>query len=101
MMSKHRKTLLTVVAEAALEKALVREARALGVQQWTVTEVHGAGHEGVREGQWEADRTIEVKLVCDVAVADAVAERLLAAYAPHFSVTMHFSEVWVLRPERF
>lgn len=101
MTPRHRKTLLVVVAEAALEKTLVQEARAPGAQQWTVAEVHGAGHEGAREGRWEADRTIELKLICDAAVADAIAERLLAVYAPHYSVALHFSEVWVLRPERF
>lgn len=100
-MTKHPKTLLVIVAEAVLEKNLVRDARQRGVQGWTVGEVHGASLEGVRDGDWEADRTIEVKLICDAAVADAFAEHVLATYAPHYSVAMHFSEVQVLRPERF
>ncbi|MBL8314008.1 MAG: transcriptional regulator [Rubrivivax sp.] len=100
-MTKHPKTLLVIVAEAVLEKNLVRDARQRGVQGWTVGEVHGASLEGVRDGDWEADRTIELKLICDAAVADAFAEHVLATYAPHYSVAMHFSEVQVLRPERF
>ena len=56
-MSKHPKTLLVIVAEAVLERRLVHDARERGAQGWTVTEVHGGGHEGVREGAWEADRT--------------------------------------------
>ena len=39
---KHPKTLLVIVAEAALEKPLVRDARERGAQGWTVAEVHGA-----------------------------------------------------------
>ena len=100
-MTKHPKTLLVIVAEAVLEKNLVREARQRGAQGWTVTEVHGAGREGVREGAWEADRTIELKVICDEAVADAFAEHVLTTYAANYSVAMYFSPVSVLRPERF
>lgn len=98
---KHPKTLLVIIAEAVLEKSLVRDARARGAQGWTVAEVHGAGREGVREGAWEADRTIELRLICDEAVADAIAEHVLAVYAPHYEVAMYFSPVSVLRPDRF
>ncbi len=100
-MTKHPKTLLVIVAEAALEKNLVRDARQRGAQGWTVSEVHGAGREGVREGDWEADRTIELRVICDEAVADTIAEHVLSAYAAHYSVAMYFSTVSVLRPERF
>ena len=100
-MNKHPKTLLVIVAEAVLEKNLVRDARQRGAQGWTVSEVHGAGREGVREGDWEADRTIELRVICDEAVADTIAAHVLATYAPHYSVAMYFSAVAVLRPERF
>ena len=100
-MKKHPKTLLGIVAEAVLEKNLVRDARQRGAQGWTVTEVHGAGREGVREGAWEADRTIELKVICDESVADAIAEHVLATYAAHYSVAMYFTPVAVFRPDRF
>jgi hypothetical protein len=98
---KHPKTLLVVVAEAVLEKSLIRDAQRLGAQGWTLTEVRGANHEGVREGAWEADRTIEMKIICDEAVADAIAAHVLATYAPHYSVALWFTPVQVLRPERY
>jgi hypothetical protein len=101
MITKHPKTLLVIVAEAVLEKPLLRDARERGAQGWIVTEVHGAGREGVREGAWEADRTVELKVICDEPVADAIAEHVLAAYAPHYSVALWFSPVAVLRPDRF
>ena len=101
MTSKHPKTLLVIVAEAVLEKNLVRDVRDLGAQGWTLSEVHGAAREGVREGAWEADRTIEMKVICDAAVADAIADHVMAVYAPNYSVGMYFSQVLVLRPERF
>ncbi len=100
-LTKHPKTLLVVVAEAALEKSLVRDARECGAQGWTVTEVRSAQLEGVREGAWEADRTIELKLICDRPVADAIAAHVLATYARHYGVALYFGEVAVLRPERY
>ena len=101
MTSKHPKTLLVIVAEAVLEKNLVRDVRELGAQGWTLTEVHGAAREGVREGAWEADRTIEMKVICDESVADAIADRIMTTYVPNYSVAMYFSAVSVLRPDRF
>jgi hypothetical protein len=101
VLRKHPKTLLVVVAEAVLEKNLLRDAQRLGAQGWTMTEVRAASHEGVREGAWEADRTIELKLICEPAVADAIAAHVLASYAANYSVALYFAEVAVLRPERY
>ena len=101
MIAKHPKTLLVIVAEAVLESRLVREVRERGAQGCMVGEVHGVFREGVREGAWEADRTIEMKVICEPSVADTIAAHVLATYAPHYSVAMYFSQVEVLRPERF
>ena len=98
---KHRKMQLVIVAEATLEKQLVREARERGAQSWTVSEVHGGAREGVREGRWEADRTVELKFICEPDVADAIADHVLATHAPNYSVSLYFAEVWVLRPDRY
>lgn len=101
MIAKHPKTLLVIVAEAVLEKPLVRDLGERGAQGWTVAEVHGRSYDGVREGDWEADRTIEIKVIAEAAVADAIAEHVLATYAPHYGVWMWFGQVAVLRPDRF
>jgi hypothetical protein len=98
---KHSKTLLTIVAEAALHKLLPRDLGAFGAQSWTISEVTAAGREGVREGDWDADRTVEIKVICDAAVADAIAEHVLSTYAPNYQVMMSFGAVTVLRPERY
>ena len=101
MITKHSKTLLVIVAEAAIERALLRDARQHGVQAWTVTDVRGAGQEGEREGAWEADRTVEIKLICSEAVADGLAEHVMAQYARHYQLALYFSQVAVLRPARY
>jgi hypothetical protein len=101
MTDTHVKTLLVIVAEGALEKPLVRDARQRGVRSWTVSEVHGGAREGVRDGYWEADRTVELKLVCDPDVAQALADHVMTAYAPHYSVSLYFSDVRVIRADRY
>ena len=101
MTTQHPKALLVIVAEAVIERTLLRDARAMGVQTWTVSDVRGGSREGEREGAWEADRTVELKFVCDADVADAIAEHVLTTYAPNYGVVIYFSGVSVLRPERY
>lgn len=98
---KHARTLLVIVAESALEKLLVEDFRRKGASFWTIGEVHSAGCDGVRDGDWEADRTIEIKVLCEPPVADAIAAQVMQNYAPHYSVALYFSEVGVLRPQRY
>lgn len=100
-MEKHPKKLLVVIAEAALEKRLVADSLRLGAHGYTVHDVRGGGKLGTREAMWEADRSIELKVICDPLVADRIAQHVLAEYAPHYAVTIFFSDVNVLRPEKF
>jgi nitrogen regulatory protein P-II 2 len=101
MHTKHPKTLLVVVAEGALERLLLEEARAQGAQAWSVVDVRCGGVEGVREGSWEADRSVEIRLVCEPAVADALADTVMQRFAPHYQVALYFAPVQVLRPDRY
>ncbi|MCS6943961.1 MAG: transcriptional regulator [Sutterellaceae bacterium] len=100
-MRAHQKTLLVVIAEATLEKALIRDARAVGAPGNTNTEVRGGGERGEREAAWEADRSIEMKVICEGAVAQRLAEHVLACYAPNYAVTLFTAAVGVFRPEKF
>lgn len=98
---KHPKKLLVLIAEAAIEKRLVADAMRLGAHGYTVHDVRGGSQHAVREGNWEADRTVELKVVCDEPVADAIAEHVLRTFGPHFGLTMYFADVSVLRPDKY
>jgi nitrogen regulatory protein P-II 2 len=105
-MTKHPKTLLVIFAEAVLERRLVADAKRLGAHGYTVWDVRGgSGLESaqvqMREGAWDSDRTIEMKLICSEAVADAIAEHVLQTYAPHHGVSLYLAPVQVMRPEKF
>jgi nitrogen regulatory protein P-II 2 len=100
-MQTHAKKLLVIIAEAALEKPLIRDARQFGAHGYTITDVRGGGERGEREAQWEADRSIEMKVIADAAVAEKLARHVLDAYAPHYAVTLFTSDVGVFRAEKF
>jgi nitrogen regulatory protein P-II 2 len=100
-MQTHPKKLLVIIAEAALEKQLVRDARQYGAHGYTISDVRGGGERGEREASWEADRSIEMKVVCDTTVAQALAQHVLANYAQHFQLVLFTADVGVFRAEKF
>ena len=100
-MQTHPRKLLVVICEAALERTLVDEARRLGAHGYTLAEVRGSGRGGIREGAWEGDRSIELKIICEPDVAERIAAHVMQAYCPHYAVTLYFADVEVLRPEKF
>jgi nitrogen regulatory protein P-II 2 len=100
-MEKHARTLLVIISEAALEKRLVADSLRLGAQGYTVHDVRGGSRLSTREALWEADRSIELQLICTPQVAEAVAEHVMATYAQNYSLTLFFADVAVLRPEKY
>ena len=100
-MEKHPRTLLVLITEAALEKRLVADSLRLGAQGYTVHDVRGGSRLSTREALWEADRSIEMKLICAPEVAEAIARHVIETYAPHYSLTLFFAGVEVLRPEKY
>ena len=100
-METHPRKLLVIIAEAALEKDLVRDARAFGAHGYTLSDVRGGGVHGEREAAWEADRSIEMKVICNESVAERLAQHVLATYAPNFALTVFVTDVGVFRPQKF
>jgi hypothetical protein len=97
----HARKLVVIIAEAALERRLAADAMRLGAHGYTVVDVRGAGARGERSGDWEADRSIQMEIVCEEAVAHAIAEHVRRTYFEHYAVSLFLSEVEVLRPEKF
>ncbi len=100
-MTKYPKKLLVIITEAALERELVREVKRLGAHGYTVHDVRGGGSTGEREGAWEADRTIEMKVICDADVADRIAQHVLDVHGSNYGLTLFFADVSVLRTDKY
>jgi nitrogen regulatory protein P-II 2 len=100
-MAKHPKKLLVIITEAALEKRLIQDAKRLGAHGYTVYDVRGGSEHATHEGAWEADRMIEIKIICDDSVANTIAQHVMAQYADHYGVSLFFADVAVIRPQKF
>ncbi|MFN0317705.1 MAG: P-II family nitrogen regulator [Burkholderiales bacterium] len=100
-MQTHLKTMLVVICEAPLEKLLTADALRLGASGYTITDVRGSGRGGAREGAWDADRSIEMKVICNDDVARRLAAHVLETYGENYALTIYLKDVRVLRPEKF
>jgi nitrogen regulatory protein P-II 2 len=100
-MQAHARKMLVIIGEAALERSLVRDARSFGAHGYTIADVRGGGERGDREARWEADRSIEMKVICDEDVAARLARHVLDAYAQHFALTLFTADVGIFRPQKF
>jgi len=100
-MKTHSKKLLVVIAEAALERQLVADVKRLGAHGYTVIDVRGGGARGDRGADWDADRSIQMEVICDDAVAAGIAGHIHRSYFADYAVTVFTAEVGVLRPEKF
>ena len=84
-----------------MERALIAEVREAGGGGYTISEVRGGGGSGERAGDWEGDRSVEFRVICDEALAGRIADRVMARYATHYSLVLYLTEVGVRRAERF
>jgi len=100
-MQTHPKKLLVIIAEAAIEKLVARDARRLGAHGYTVGDVRGGGEHGEREADWEGNRSVRIEVIGEQPVCEAIAEHVLAHYCPHYAVSMYLADCAVLRPHKF
>lgn len=101
----HHRCQLTVIAEYVLEARLVALVARMGAHGYTVHEVRGGSFatdgERRREGAGDTDRTIEMKVICERATAELIAQQVLDQFGPHFSVRLLLSDVEVFRPAKY
>ena len=96
-----KRKLLTIICETDIERKLSDDVMALGAHGYTVTEARGRGAGGERDAAWGPSGNIRMEVICDAAVAQAIAERLRKNYFDHFSMVLYLSDVEVLRDDKF
>ena len=100
-MEKFARKLVTVITEAAIETLIIQDLGELGVQGYTVSDVRGKGHRGVRNSAWDLSSNIRIEVVCDEATADQIMEHLKEHYYNNYAMIIFESDVSVLRAEKF
>lgn len=96
-----RRTLLTVICEAAIEAHVTADAKRLGAHGYTATDARGWGLHGERNGHWPMSSNVRIDVLCEAEVADAIAAHLQATYFASYAMVCYLSEVAVLRSDKF
>lgn len=100
-LSTEKRTLLTVITEAAIEQTLLRDLDRLGVRGYTVSDARGRGSRGVRDAAWEEAANIRIEVICPRAQAESALGHLQARYYADYAMVAFLQDVEILRPEKF
>lgn len=92
--------LVTIVAEAAVEKRLIADIKACGAKGYSLGHVTGEGVTGQQSLNLTGP-SVRLETVVTEEVAAAILDLLAAQYLDRYAVVMWSSPVQVARPQRF
>lgn len=95
-----RLKLVTIVAEAVLEKRLLEEIRRQGAKGYTLTEARGEGSRGLRTMDWEG-QNIRLEAIVSEGVAERILQVLQEHYFPYYAVIAFVENVEVVRGHKY
>ncbi len=96
-----KRRLITIVAEAAVEREILHVLDEIKATGYTISEARGKGHHGERSRSWNFSSNVRIEVVCEAALAERIAERLQADYFDDFAMIVFIADVDVLRADRF
>lgn len=91
-MRQENHRLVTVIAEAALERSLIQDLDRLGVGGYTITDARGRGSRGLRTSGWEHTSNIRLEVLCDAVTAERIVHHLRAHYEKNYAMTLWIQE---------
>jgi hypothetical protein len=92
---------VTVIAETALEKALVDEFLKLGAKGYTCVYCFGKGQHKVMEDPFTGRSLVQIQVVCKPAVADAVMAYMHQATFQNYPAIAFMDTVQVVPSDHF
>jgi nitrogen regulatory protein PII len=95
-----RLKLVTIVAEAILEKRLLEEVRRQGAKGYTLTDARGEGSRGLRTMDWEG-KNIRLEVIVGEEVAERILRTLQENYFPYYAVIAFVENVEVVRGYKY
>ncbi len=100
-LATEKRTLLTVITEAVIEEALLRDLEKLGVRGYTVTDARGRGSRGVRDGAYDAAANIRIEVICARPLAESAAKHIQTLYYANYAMVAFLHDIEIFRPEKF
>lgn len=92
--------LVTIVAEAILERRITRAIIELGASGYTVTPAHGQGSRGSRSGDLQGGN-VRIETLTSFDVATRILEHVEHEYFAHYAVVAWVVEAGVLRGDKY
>lgn len=96
-----KRTLLTLITEAAIEKNLLRDLKQLGVAGYTVLDARGQGRRGVRAAAWGEAANIRIEVICTRGLAETVLQDFQARYYDNYAMVAFLQDIEIIRPDKF
>ena len=100
-LATEKRTLLTVITEAAIEQTLLRDLEQLGVRGYTVTDARGRGSRGRRDAAWAEAANIRIEVICLRPQAELLLEHIQRRYYANYAMVAYLMDVEILRPDKF
>ncbi len=96
-----KRTVLTVITEAAIEKILLRDLKRLGVRGYTILDARGQGRRGVRDAARGESANIRIEVICTRALAETVLQDFLTRYYDNYAMVAFLQDAEIVRPDKF
>lgn len=96
-----KRVLVTVITEAVVEQALLRDFDRLGVKGYTVSDARGRGARGVRDAAWDEAANIRIEVICARPLAEALLAHVQERYYANYAMVAFLHEIEILRPGKF
>lgn len=96
-----KRTVLTVITEAAIENILLRDLKRLGVSGYTVLDARGQGRRGVRDAAWGEAANIRIEVICTRVLAETILQDFLTRYYDNYAMVAYLQDVEIVRPDKF
>jgi nitrogen regulatory protein P-II 2 len=100
-MRTHAVTLVTIIAEPALEHRLITEIKALGASGFTVHESRGEGTRHADRGADAPGSNVRLETLVSPDVADAIVEHIASHYFADYSIVAYTTPAQVVRTRKF
>lgn len=97
----HKKTLLTIITESAIEDEICTDLVELGATGYTITDARGAGERGVRDAGWSTSGNVRIEVICEAKAAERITAFLRERYFKNYAMIVFTADVDVLRSEKF
>ena len=93
--------LLTVTSEILAQKAILDILHKHGISGYTTYEVNGNGSKGIRGQGLKNEKNIKIEIVSSEEKLKDIAEELTRSLFSDFAIILYFSDVQVIRSEKF